>query len=59
MNAIVEKGVHPQVMKELQGILKQPYKEICTACDGKGQVAGAKGPCERCKGNGFRLLRLM
>ena len=61
MNAIVEKGVHPQVVKELQAILKQPYKEVCDACDGKGGKGkdGKSAPCPKCKGNGYRLLRLL
>ena len=58
MNAIVEKGVHPQVLKELQAILKQPYKDVCDMCDGKGQDNKSE-PCPKCKGNGYRLLRLL
>jgi DnaJ-class molecular chaperone len=58
MNAIVDKGVHPQVMKELQAILKQPYKDICDGCDGRG-VTVKQEPCPKCKGNGYRLLRLL
>jgi len=58
MNAIVEKGVHPQVMNELQAILKQPYKDVCDACDGSGLTV-SKDPCPKCKGNGYRLLRLL
>jgi len=58
MNALVEKGVHPQVMKELQAILKQPYKDVCDVCDGSGRTQ-AKESCPKCKGNGYRLLRLL
>jgi DnaJ-class molecular chaperone len=58
MNAIVEKGVHPQVMKELQAILKQPYKEVCVACGGKGHD-GSSAQCAKCKGHGYRLLKLL
>lgn len=59
MNAIVEKGVHPQVLKELQAILKRPYKDVCEACDGQGQLDRGRQTCPKCKGNGFRLLRLL
>ena len=58
MNAIVEKGVHPQILKELQAILKQPYKDVCNVCDGTGEDS-KKAPCSKCKGNGYRLLRLL
>ena len=58
MNAIVVMGVHPQVLKELQAILKKPYKDICEACDGTGKNR-QKDECQKCKGNGYRLLRLL
>ncbi|MBL4820530.1 MAG: hypothetical protein JKY98_06010 [Gammaproteobacteria bacterium] len=58
MNDIVTKGVHPQALMELQAILKKPYQDVCTVCDGSG-VNSKGSSCLKCKGSGHRLLRLM
>lgn len=63
MSANADKGVHPQTLKELHSILKQPYKDVCANCFGAGMVAKTthvgKETCPSCKGSGYRLLRLL
>jgi len=58
MGSMVEKGVHPQALKELQAILRKPYKDVCSVCKGSGSVAKDTA-CPKCKGTGYRLLRLL
>lgn len=58
MKSTVPKGVNRQVLNELHAILKKPYKDVCNVCVGSGAISKG-GTCPKCKGSGYRLLRLM
>lgn len=47
-----------QALKELLGILRQPYEDACNVCKGEGMIT-EKSTCPKCKGTGSRYLRLL
>ncbi len=58
MMSLSENTVSNQALRELILILKQPYKDVCHVCRGDGNITVSK-TCPKCKGSGYRLLRLI
>ncbi|MEX0619021.1 MAG: hypothetical protein WDZ76_00810 [Pseudohongiellaceae bacterium] len=58
MNSTSEYEVSTQALKELMSILKKPYRDVCNVCNGSGYT-GQKATCQKCKGSGQRLLKLI
>ncbi|MEX2130814.1 MAG: hypothetical protein WD772_04960 [Pseudohongiellaceae bacterium] len=50
--------VTSQAMRELQAILRKPYKDVCNVCNGVGFITN-NSACPKCKGSGQRLLKLL
>lgn len=50
--------VTSQAMRELQAILRKPYKDVCNVCNGVGFIT-KDSACPKCKGSGQRLLKLL
>jgi hypothetical protein len=58
MSQVVDNAASLQALRELQSILKKPYKDVCNVCKGTGAIT-SQSTCPKCKGSGQRLLRLM
>lgn len=58
MAPMADKGISSQALRELQAILRIPYKDVCNVCKGGGAIT-ANSTCPKCKGSGQRLLRLL
>jgi len=48
---LVEDTQTSEALRELQMILKKPYKDVCNICKGTGKIT-KRGACPKCHGSG-------